>query len=102
MSCGREGYKFPSLEMTVDRRVFSLACSARHPLAVCCYIEQSQAFSTLHKPSCLQEGSVVKSGKHSDLMQDSGVYAQMWNRQAESSKQGMSANPSAQSLAPDL
>lgn len=41
---------------------------------------------------------MVESGKHLDLMQQSGVYATMWNRQAESSRQGMSTNTSAQSL----
>jgi len=49
-----------------------------------------------------QEGRVVEVGSHSELMQlkgGSGLYAEMWNRQAESSRQGMSAAPSQQSLA---
>ena len=42
-----------------------------------------------------QEGSVAECGKHADLMQSGGIYADMWNRQAE---YGMSKNASAQSL----
>ena len=46
----------------------------------------------------MQEGSVVERGSHHDLMQLRGLYSEMWNRQAESSRQGLSASPSAESL----
>ena len=36
----------------------------------------------------LQEGRVVEVGDHQHLMQKDGLYAEMWTRQAESSRVG--------------
>ena len=49
-----------------------------------------------------QEGRVVEVGSHPELIQQNGLYAEMWTRQVESTRQGMSAPPSAHSLVSHL
>ena len=49
-----------------------------------------------------QEGRVAEVGSHPELIQQNGLYAEMWNRQVESTRQGMSAAPSARSLVSHL
>ena len=45
----------------------------------------------------VQEGKVIEMGQHPDLIQKSGLYAQMWSRQAEDATSN--AFGSTQSLA---